>query len=315
MSNQLRTVKVVYDLRVLPPTFDFMGFVCMADGLRRLRAPETDGIDLLIVYGQSLRGDEFVNVATQTAVIEERLYTMLLPLASLLPCVKSISLLDSRMPDFKISLGPVFFPLEYSPSKPELYSYYKNSMLFSVAAQIDIRSIECSDSSLQTASGVLHRLAGVENPIVVTLRNNAVSRDRSRDNMKEYLQLASQISAEYPVVIIPDTSDVGNRILTDLPVCYEAALDVRIRAAIYQHAKANIHSNNGTAILSLLNKKSSYFQADLATGQLFDKNWFEQQGLLPGENPFSHGAKDQFIDFEKISLEKVNQYLADISRV
>jgi hypothetical protein len=32
---------------------------------------------------------------------------------------------------------------------------------------------------------VLHRLAGVENPIVVTLRNNAVSRDRSRDNMKE----------------------------------------------------------------------------------------------------------------------------------
>ena len=56
MNEQKKRVKVIYDLRVLPPTFDFLAFLAMTDGLRRIHIPEVDGFDLVIVYGPTMRG-------------------------------------------------------------------------------------------------------------------------------------------------------------------------------------------------------------------------------------------------------------------
>ncbi|MEQ8507666.1 MAG: hypothetical protein RIB43_01575 [Rhodospirillaceae bacterium] len=300
---------VVYDLRVLPPTFDFLCFICMADGLRRLSSPPFDGIDLAIIYGESLRGQEFANVASQADLILHRIHSMLLPMASLLPSIKSISVFDVKSTSASISLGDVSFPKNYSANNPELYKYYKNNHLIKVAEKIDIRALECDDASLNTARRLLKRLSGHENPVVFTLRNNTQSHDRSRDKIKEYLDIAEKLSVEFPIVIVPDTSDVACGVQTDLPICYEASIDVKIRAAIGQLSKVSFFSNNGASATSALNKKSTYYVADFATGTRFTREWMEKEGWTYNWNPFSQGESHQVYDFDSLTFEKARKFI------
>lgn len=312
MNQTPKTVSVIYDLRVLPPTFDFVGYLCLVEGLRSIYAPTSDGIDLTIVYGATFRGEEFLNVSSQEELIERRIYSMLLPLASLVPSVNSTSVLDIRSVSTKMSLGQVFYPNQYQPNQPILNGYYKNSMLIKIAKEVDVRVLECSAFDLNTASQITQRLCDATSPVTITIRNNANSRDRSRDNMERYIKIGESLSAEHQVILIPDTSDLGKKIETNLPICYEAAIDVRLRASIYQNAKANFFSNNGASFTSVMNKHSTYFVGDMATGNIFTREWFAKEGWFEDANPFAQGDKHQVYDFDALTLEKAMRFLRSI---
>ena len=234
---------------------------------------------------------------------------MLLPMASLLPYIKSISLIDLHMSDLNFSLQNIFYPQSYSFEKPELYRYYKNSMLYKVSKAIDIRSIKCSATHLQRAQNLLKRHTGVANPIVFSLRNNRLSQDRTRDTTEVYLAIAEKLSRDFPIVIIPDTSDVDVGVNTSLPVIYEAAIDLLLRAAVYEVATANICGPMGPGILMNLNRNVRYLQASYAISSHFNRDWFKKEGFIEGKNVFSENNPHQQIDFNELTYDIARRFI------
>ena len=81
---------VVYDLRVLPATFDFLAYLAMVDGIVRKNTKEfAISFNVILVYGESLRGDEFKNVSSQDEYVKSRIHKVIFPQANLLPFVNS----------------------------------------------------------------------------------------------------------------------------------------------------------------------------------------------------------------------------------
>ncbi|MEQ8733913.1 MAG: hypothetical protein RIC29_03250 [Rhodospirillaceae bacterium] len=301
---------VVYDLRVLAPTFDFIGFMSMVYGLLVLNSVEPKEIEVIIVCGKSLRGAEFNATESQEERILQRLYDVILPLTRLLPYIKSTNVIDARSKSLHVQMRDIFYPNPYSATQPELYKYYKNHMLYSVAKRTDVRVIQCPTESLNVAKGILKRHVGVENPVVITIRNNFLSHDRSRDNLQKHLSIAEKLSEDFPVVLIPDTSDLETPMPTTLPVVYEAALDVVIRAAVYQVAHANICGPTGPGSLMSLNKDVTYLHAEYATGEYYTEEWFRREGFVPGSNLFSENNPKQQIDFGPLTYERAKNFVS-----
>lgn len=309
MSNRL---KAVYDLRVLPATFDFMGFLACADAHRLEHFPHADTFDVIIIVGESLRGKEFTNTSSQDVVTHQRVQALLLPLAQLHPAVQGISLVDLSIAGLQIQLSEVFFPVGYNASKPELYRYYKNPMLWEAMRKFDLRNVIVGEDGVNEGRALLQRICGESRPVVFTIRNNRHGHDRSRDNTERVLEIAKCISKVYPVVIVPDTADVYEGLQTDLPLCMEASLDVKVRARIYQAAHSNILGNNGPGFLCLMNRRINYLFCGWATGEYFTPEWFEYRGLERNSNPFACGDDHQVIDWDELTEKSALEFLARI---
>ena len=121
---------IIYDLRVLPATFDFADFCCLAYGLALKQKIVNPRFTPVIVTGKTRRvvkeRRDFANTRDDDE-ISKRLYKIILPLVQMLPFLDPPLVLNSSCEDIDYNLkGKIFFPRKYSYDKPELYKYYNN---------------------------------------------------------------------------------------------------------------------------------------------------------------------------------------------
>lgn len=293
----------IYDLRVLPCTFDIATFFCTAYGyFARNFDNQEEKIHPVIIRGKNMRKPDFRNTNVDEE-IDRRMHRLAMPLISLLPFLeKPVIVSQTKIADTIFKDCEVVFPKKYNGKSPELYKYYKNRMLYREAKIKDLRLINNGISSLQHAKNQLDAISPSLRPILVHERKNIVANDPSRDSNFEWLEsVCEKLSGIRPVIFVPDflsTSYINKRNVTTL-LC--GSNDLLHKAALIELASLNIFNSGGGSPLAYLNKKTKYIQTGVAEGSTFTRSWFEKEGIDPDINPLAPQDRFQQWTADKLS--------------
>ena len=298
---------IVYDLRVLPSTFDFAVFCCHAYGLALKAKIKNPRFTPIIVTGKSQRRKDFSDTDTEREV-SIRVYKLLLPLVHMLPFLEEPLVLSSSCSEISHKLkGKIFFPHDYSFANPVLFKYFKNHMFIPIAKKFDIRMLAVDRECFNYVQDLCtHRLRTSERPIVIAERKNRVTNDPSRDSNYEWLvQTCRQMSKKYNVVFLPDymsnTTIDGDNILT----LREFSDDIMMRAALFEYSLLSILPNGAGGALAQLNKNAKYLMAGLTSGNYFNEKYFDRNGYIKDINPFCEGSLNQIWRWKSLEPEEV----------
>jgi hypothetical protein len=282
-------LNIVYDLRVMSPSFDFPYFIALADARRREESSEDEFV-LWIITGKSKRPASWdwggaLNQVEIEWLANLRLSRVIFPLARLFPNVKKINVIDeSSVAALDI---PVFHPIGYSFRDPKIGVYHKGWFLLPYAKRLDLRCLVNRAEAISEARRYLQGELDCDNPVIVTTRNNVVSHDQSRNTRPEVLaELLSYLeSGGFTVGLIPDTSLVSafsmpfrGRVLT------APAFDVSLRSAIYECASFCLFEPTGPLVLAQLNPRAKFVAYGMAWSSTFDASYQQQRGYAPDVN-------------------------------
>jgi hypothetical protein len=212
-----------------------------------------------------------------------------------------------------LELAPIIFPRDYSFESPELFKYYKNHMWITKAKSHDMRRLENTSQSLESASLFLKKISGTSSPITISERKNSVSQDRSRDTSYQWLlEVSSELSKISPVVILADyksnTCITGKNIYT----CYEPGYDIYMRSSIYEKASLSVIPNGGISYLAGLNSNTTYIQTGLAASSYFDESWLSKNGYIKDFNHLNPKSRRQIWTWDLKSSLELYQMALDI---
>lgn len=305
---------VVYDLRVLPATFDLLGFIAVAWAQLRIKF---SGMDLVIVApddGWTNRDFDFANVRPLDEV-RERIFRLFLPAAQLFPFVVSVSVLSTTLARRFLyeSSRDVAFPNSYNFEEPAMFAYYKGHMLLAAAKTTDVRYVTVPKKALSLAQSLLNLYGLTErNFVALALRHNAVSRDRTRDTPVDWVnRVVTTLSPRFKIAVLPDLGQqlVVQGMSASISVLREPQFDIQVRAAIYALAKMAIVGPTGPSSLAYLNKDCSYCYVGLAASDYFDASWHRNQGWIENVNMFSTGNPSQRWYWDYPDPGEINQLL------
>lgn len=279
----------IYDLRVLPATFDAMNFMGVAYALaHRLAGPDIL-IQPIIVTGPSQRRHDFI--ADQQDVTDSRIPYLVMPSLSLLKYCRTPLVLPHDYPELIAKATqrfPVIWPSDYSIKSPELFKYYKNFHLTKYAYLADIRGIKNSDSALEAARQFFIELCGSPQPVLVVERFNTVSTDNCRNSDRKYIySILEEVRKTTQVAYM---QDFGSSAVPSPCNPFKAPFSLAERAALIEASSVAIIPNGGIGVLATMNKKSRYVLPELVSMKSsFNKEWYLENGFQPGVNPY---AKD-----------------------
>ena len=216
--------RVIWDIRHGPITFDFAVFLAIAECQRQLTHPNEK-------MAITIRTGAFRNESTRDEVMgqpekEWRIQNIILGMCQLLPSIESVSVTPDPQGDFD-------FPED--PSKPPYHNRQLAELYRKGANALVYRAPEFAKA-----------LTKVSGPYVtLTLRTSRYFTQRNVDLRawhKFYTYLASK---KIQVIVIPDQEDVlshQNYAQFQWPIYFPAALDLRLRLALYEGAIVNIGS-------------------------------------------------------------------------
>ena len=294
----------IYDLRVLPATFDAMNFMGVAYALaHRLAGPDIL-IQPIIVTGPSQRRNDFVT--GQQDKTDSRLTYLVIPSLALLEYCSTPLVLPHDCPELIAKATqhfPVIWPLDYSIKSPELHKYYKNFHLTRYAHLTDIRGINNSSSAVEAAQQFLIEVCGSPHPVLAVERFNIVSRDNYRNSDREYIySILDEIGKRSPVAYMQDFG-------SDAVPChynpFKAPFYMAERAALIEASSVAIIPNGGIATLAMMNKKSRYVLPELVSiGSPFNSDWYQKMGFQLGVNPYAQDPNQKWF-WERPSLAEL----------
>lgn len=262
------TLYAFYDLGIAPITFDFLWFLAGAEIERRRLALPT--IHVIIVPGreEGLRRErEDYDRAIDAQERRRRIDSILMPAAALLPTVAGVAAAATRLEaeEIRWKAGQSVFPPKYEIGAP-LYT----GALFCLAAPADtpIASLRAVASDLKTIDEWLAAHGAHGRVVTITLRGYRYMPARN-SNLTAWSTFARRLTSEgYWPVVIPDTDQVIGGLpaeLEGLTVATEAAINVRLRMALYERAWLNLGVNGGPMGLCWLNERTRYITFKILT--------------------------------------------------
>ncbi len=264
-------LRAVYDLRYSPITFDFAVYLALVDCARQLS--DAPAIDLTI------RADRFRKQTERDRMIpkaekEWRLKSIILSCCDLLPSLRDVAVERSG------AIRDYDFPANY----PEAYDpYYRPPYLASHV--LDLHKMGAAPRALTAPAYAKDFPNRWKNYVTLTLRTSKHFAVRNAD-MEEWFKFHDRLLAKgYVVLVVPDTEDVlGERRFMSYPwLCIEpAALDQRLRLALYEGAAMNVCSANGPAAM-MFYSHAPVLQFDQLRGGVFNaEKWKGANGFGPG---------------------------------
>jgi hypothetical protein len=138
-------------------------------------------------------------------------------------------------------------------------------------------------------------------PVTITLREAAYSSHRN-SNLDEWLKFAEYLQAQGErVIFVRDTSHAMDNI-TGHETCPAASVDIDIRLALYESAKANLFVSNGPWSLALFGTAPWLMFNQIDAMDPYPPNtaqwWTQFHGISPGEQ-FPWSRPDQRIIWER----------------
>lgn len=279
-------LRCLYDLRSNPVTFDFAIFLAMCESLRQsVNCPSIN----LSICNKAYRLASERDVKTPQAEKEWRVYSILLQCCSLLPSLSTVSLTNEEVEsDFPIA----------GTRKPylasELLGFWENG--------IDPRVL----TAPQYAKEVMERRYRGEKYVTLTMRHSSTAPERNPD-MGDWRAFQQWLTGQgYPVIVVPDTEALLNNgsLSSEYGLDRQAALDVRLRLALYENAVMNVGSSNGPIGMAFFSK-APVLQFDQFRGNKFSaKAWKDLNGFdPPGQFPWA--AKNQRFAWKDSTFENL----------
>ena len=226
----------------------------------------------------------------------------------MLPFLNEPIVLNSACSELECKLKrKIFYPNDYSFVNPELYKYFKNHMFIPVAKSFDIRMLTVDSSSTNYVKDLCYRYYGADSkPIVVVERRNIVTNDSSRNSSYDWLvHTCMKLAKIKQVIFLPDYRSRTFINLKNVFTLNECAEDLLLRAALFEYAELSILPNGGGSPLAYLNRKTRYLHLGLASGRVFNGNYFRREGYTKDVNPFSEGCPVQIWRWNSLSPEEV----------
>lgn len=224
-GEEERTLTAVYDLGLSPPTYDFLTFLVEAE--RHRRANGYTWIDLVIQPGP-MHGFRDDDLPPDTATRDDMLWTVVVPMARLLPSVRNVNVYRARMH----TPAEDVFPLGYKEDAP--------------LAHYGVAYLHGGEPLLRATEFARRRAAAVTQGrryATITLREAPYWPERN-SNRAAWLEAAHWLRAHgVEPIFVPDANTHCE--LPGFTVCEAAAHDIDMRAALYEGAAVNCGVLNG----------------------------------------------------------------------
>ena len=251
-----------YDLDISPITFDICWFLVAAELDRQQRG--LDFMHCVLVPGRfaGVREEpQDYETAVDIAARRRRIDDILIAALEFLPSCSGHTHCKTRAEAAALEarVARHIFPADYAVPFPVGYS--AATCLDAVRAGIDIAVLRGTDEKRIEIREMLAETAGSRKIVTVTLRDYDYMPARNSD-LEAWRDFAHGLDRrEFFPVIVPDTASNMTRlreVFGDLCILDEAARDLGLRMALYEHSYLNLAVNTGPFILCWLNPQVRY---------------------------------------------------------
>ena len=254
MSTSDDTLYAFYDLQVAPITFDVLWFMAAAELRRRELGLRRIAVTIVPGRERGLRAED----PAYEAIVEPdqrrmRIDKILLQTLSLSPDIESAVLAKDRAEaaDLRRAAQHVY-PALYDVRLPSAHE--PREVMDAARRGRLAQRLRAPAEARDWVAQWLAANAGGRRLVTVTLRQYGYRESRNSD-IAAWGQFARGLDpARYAVAVIPDTAEIGKPLPAEfrgrlyLP---EAALDVRLRMALYEAAFVNLGVNCGPLLMPL----------------------------------------------------------------
>tara|TARA_B100001057_G_scaffold481909_1_gene556502 strand:- start:436 stop:1485 length:1050 start_codon:yes stop_codon:yes gene_type:complete len=275
ISRQLEQPKpkpllAVYDLAVLPYSFDIVHFICNAEIERYTKS--CDKVIFIFVCHESDPAPERSFLCRGKNNHWQYLYNILLASVRCYSRKKSILIFNNRKEfvEYFLKLDEKIptFPSNYDPLNPPWLSGNKDLVPHCFAHGIehfrkssDFYCISPPNEQIKLARKWLSENVKDRHRITITLREYGFSTKRN-SKISEWQKLVDSYSNEkYQFIVLRDYEtlyDTRPLLGDNVTYCNEAVLDASFRAALYEECMLNLGVSNGPLMLAMQNKNSNF---------------------------------------------------------
>jgi tetratricopeptide (TPR) repeat protein len=245
-----------YDLAVSPTGYDFATFLALA--ALAMRRGGYRGFHAVIVPPTGTAEPSSASEPITEAQRRSRVGRLLVPLTELMADCIGVSVCATRQEADELwrCHNTNQFPDRYAPSRPVADAFQWAYIVAALACGEALPGWRATDRARREVDDWLEARAGDRDIVTITLREASYFSDQNSD-VDAWADLIRGLDpALYFPVILRDTEKASDPLpppLASFASFADAALDVRLRAALYERAALNMMSANGPMQLLWLN--------------------------------------------------------------
>src|SRR5260370_37506415 len=284
-----------YDLQVAPVTFDFLWFLAAADLERRRLGLKSVHVGIVPGGHDGVRRErDDYELAIDATARQARIQNILIQACRVLPSCGGLTLATSRTEAafLRSVVARHILPVDYELALP-VFPGPHSCLQAAHQGQSDIGCLRAPAEELRAVDAWAKTHAGSRRLVAITLRRDSFLPARN-SNLPAWVAFARGLDASrYCPVFVPDTNDTIEGLpkeLWDFVVFPEAAWNVPLRMALYEHAFMNLGVNNGPMGLAWLNARVCYATLKIETADVPQSSlgFIRSFGFEPGKSlPFA----------------------------
>ncbi|GGF52317.1 hypothetical protein [Alteromonas lipolytica] len=297
---------VIYDMRIAPPTYDFVVFLIKSQLVAQERGLK--GLRVIIAPGDKQGFRDNIDFFSQ-GEMAFRVSHLLLPLIKLVDPGADIFLCSNREDARDIYFSACHrFPDSHNFVKPIARHFY-SEFFEAIDKGIEHRLIRASETCRERiAEWMRYSNIAPQRAITLTLRESTAHNDRNSE-LAIWHQVATALTqAGYRVIVVRDTAKalfpLGWQSIDEFPV---AALDVEMRTALYEQSWLNLGVCNGPAVLCFLMAQCRYLFFGMYNASCTSNTYehLEKVGIKRDRDQIAGAGDGQYICWDDITAENV----------
>lgn len=296
----------VYDTRRAPPTFDF--FVFLGNAWRYF-----EGRPFTVVFRPNGKTtDGFKDITFPQEERQWRLWNLLLPMCAMFDA--SPRILSHREEPFPRTDQAGTYPIDYHGKGGQTAHHTADHyFMWKMRGGRSYPPKTLPQAKEYVGRWLKHR--GAESPVVITLRTLPHDWGRNCD-LREWDNIAREVSKVHPVVIVPDQTDAvigaGWNTPNNVHLFPLASMNVLLRYALYGAARTNLGVPCGP-LMMCATTELPYIMFKVGKGQdtVSKPEYLRETGVEPGGDRYPWAVDGQVLDWGDDSCGHVLQTLKE----
>ena len=300
------TLLFIYDLDVVPATFDFAFLLAAAETFGKSHGKSQVFVLFVQKNSEQLGDLEYSAIGSQDHQ-QWRLNNILVQLCQLYPACSGYGLLPSNAKIDNLIQNRLVYPARYS-------STYKSYALnYAEIFKLIDKRLFTGFSASKTGINYIQQWMNCNNItgqlVIITLRNYGYDKTRN-SNIAEWVKFAHWVKNEgFTPIFVPDTAScwTSAKELEHFIVFNEPCWNLGLRMAIYEQSFVNFFYSNGTSVIGSLNKKIRLIaMSPVIEDSLHQKvDVLSSFGFESGQRRYNFAEKHQFLSWKRDTFENI----------